>query len=126
MPRHADAYRRLLRNRTFVLLWGGQTVSGLGDTLFDIAIMWLMYVRTGSALRTGIIGVIYQISAVVLAPLGGVYADRWDHKRTMLAVSLLSAVIIGSAALPLAAGDFSPQLPRHPYPGYGGPDGPGS
>lgn len=110
MPGHDGAYRRLLRNRTFVLLWGGQTISGLGDTLFNIAVMWLVYVRTGSALQTGIIGVIYQLSAVVLAPLGGVYADRWDRKRSMLVVSLLSAVIAGGAAIPLAAGDFSPLL----------------
>ncbi len=110
MPGRVDAYRRLLHNRTFVLLWGGQTLSGLGDTLFNIAIRWLMYVRTGSALQTGIIGVIYQLSAVVLAPLGGAYADRWDHKRTMLAVSLLSGAIVGAAALPLAAGHFSPLL----------------
>lgn len=107
MSGHAHAYRGLLRNRTFVLLWSGQTISGLGDALFNIAIMWLVYVRTGSALQTGIINVMYQLSAVFLAPLGGVYADRWDRKRTMIAVSFLSALIVAIAAVPLALGRFS-------------------
>lgn len=109
LPR-TSAYGRLLRNRTFLLIWGGQTVSGLGNTLFDIAVMWLVYVRTGSALQTGIIGVLFQLTAVVLAPVGGVVADRVNRKRLMVGVSVLSALIVTIAAVPLVAGYFSPLL----------------
>lgn len=108
--RPGSIYHRLLANRTFVLLWGGQTVSSVGDYLFNVAIMWVVYVRTGSALQSGVIAVIYTLSAVILAPIGGAFVDRWDRKRTMALSAFVSAVIVGVAAVPVAFGSFSPLL----------------
>lgn len=107
-PRPGTIYLRLLHNRTFVLLWSGSTISMLGDALFTVAVMWVVYVRTGSALQTGIISIIYTLSAVVLGPFAGVYADRWDRKRVMLGAAILSAIFVGAAAIPIMLGFFSP------------------
>ncbi len=105
-----SVYFRLLRNPTFLLLWSGQTISSIGDYLFNVVIMWVVYVQTGSALQSGIIMVIYTLSAVILAPIGGVYADRWNRKSTMFTAAVVSAIVVGAAAVPLALGHFSPAL----------------
>lgn len=103
-------YLQLLRNPTFVLLWSGQTISTIGDAVFNVAVMWLVYVQTGSALRTGIISVLYTLSSVIIGPIAGVYADRWNRKWTMAGVAFLSAVIVSVVTIPLALAGFSPPL----------------
>lgn len=105
-----SSYLRLLHNRTFVLLWSGETISSVGDALFNVAIMWVVYVRTGSALQTVLIQVIYTLTAVVLGPVAGVYADRWNRKWTMLGAALVSGGVTAAATLPIALGHFSPLL----------------
>lgn len=103
-------YLQLLRNPTFVLLWSGQTISTIGDAVFNVAVMWLVYVQTGSALQTGIISVLYTLSSVIIGPIAGVYADRWNRKWTMAGVAFLSAVIVSVATIPLALAGLSPLL----------------
>jgi hypothetical protein len=38
----------VLRNRSFALLWGGQTISWFGDSLYFVALLWLVQELTGS------------------------------------------------------------------------------
>src|SRR5579885_1202079 len=72
-------YVRLLRNRSFTLVWSGQTISTLGDTFFNLAVMWVIYAQSGSALQTALISVIWHISSIVFGPFAGAVADRWDQ-----------------------------------------------
>jgi class 3 adenylate cyclase len=45
---------RSLRHRSFALLWSGQTISRLGDFLYEIALAWWVLEKTGSATLSGL------------------------------------------------------------------------
>ncbi len=92
-------HRRLLRNRSFVLLWSVQTVSVFGDAFFNLAVMWVVWAETQSTLQTAIIQAIWHLPDVIFAPLAGVLADRWDRKAIMVATSLAAAAVVGAVAL---------------------------
>jgi predicted MFS family arabinose efflux permease len=77
-----------LRIRDFRLLWAGQLMSGLGSWLLVVAVPYQVYELTGSALATGFSFVAESVPALVVGPVAGLAADRWDRRRIMLAVSL--------------------------------------
>ena len=94
-----ESHRRLFRNRAFVLLWGGQTVSVFGDAFFNLAVMWVVWSETQSTLQTAIIQAVWHIPDVIFAPLAGVLTDRWDRKAIMVTTSLAAAGVVGAVAL---------------------------
>ena len=40
---------RALKHRSFALIWTGQTLSRLGDFVYEIALSWWILQKTGSA-----------------------------------------------------------------------------
>ncbi len=88
-----------LWNRHFALLWQGQVVSLLGAQAYLIAsVLWLKH-ATESATAVGLLSTLSLIPAILLGPLGGVFADRWSRKRIIVGTDLLR----GASALALAA-----------------------
>jgi MFS family permease len=70
----------------------GQSFSLIGTWMQHVALSWLVYRLTGSALLLGLIGFISQIPSLVLSPLAGVLADQWDRRRLMIATQVLAMV----------------------------------
>lgn len=95
---HSTRSGPLWSNRAFLLLWGGQTVSTVGDAFFTVAIMWVIYTQSHSALQTALIQVIWHLDRILFGPLAGVVADRWDRQRLMAAANMLSAAVTAVAA----------------------------
>lgn len=95
----SEGHRRLFRNRSFVLLWSGQTISVFGDAFFNLAVMWVVWSETQSTLQTAIIQAIWHLPDVIFAPLAGVLADRWDRKAIMVTTSFAAAAVVGAVAL---------------------------
>jgi len=91
-------YRLLFRNRALTLLWGGEAVSVGGDTFFALAVMWVVYAESGSALQTALIQVVWHLSSVVFGPLAGALADRWDRKQVMVVTNVLAAATAAALA----------------------------
>jgi MFS family permease len=81
----------------------GQSVSLIGTWMQQVAMSWLVYRLTGSALMLGVIGFTSQIPVFLLASFAGVLADRWDRRRLLLITQSLAMV----EALILAAVVFS-------------------
>lgn len=92
-------YTTLLRNRNFVLLCGGQTVSLMGDEIFHVALLWAVVQLTGSPLALSSIFLTMQIPWLALQPLSGTVADRFNRQRIMLASDLLRGLAVGFVAL---------------------------
>ncbi|MBF5043902.1 MFS transporter [Aggregicoccus sp. 17bor-14] len=88
---------RALRHRNYRLFFSGQSVSLCGTWITRIATSWLVYRLTGSALLLGVVGFCGQIPTLLLAPLAGVFVDRWDRHRVLLVTQVLS--LLQSAAL---------------------------
>lgn len=83
-----------LRNRNFALLWLGALISGLGDWLLFIALPFYIYDLTGSALATGAMFIAETVPGILLSSVAGVFADRWDRRRTLIVADVLRAVVI--------------------------------
>jgi DHA3 family macrolide efflux protein-like MFS transporter len=88
------AYRSLLRNRSFVALWLGQTISFIGDYFYWLAIPILVERLTGSTLMVGLSVISTAAPMLFLGPVAGVFVDRWDRRKTMVAADLLRALLV--------------------------------
>lgn len=85
---------RLLRDRNFSLIWIGQTLSQFGDSLYDIALIWLAYTLTNNAQSIGLVIFARAAPYFLLGLLAGAYSDRWDRRRTMMVADILRAGIV--------------------------------
>lgn len=94
-----------LAHRPFAFLWGGQTVSRLGDSLYRIALAWWVLEKTGSATAMGTVLIFTSVPMLVFMLFGGVAADRFTRSRVMLTSDLLRGAVVTAVAL-LAFGDL--------------------
>ena len=89
-------------NRNFVLLWQGQLVSALGDTIYAIALgFWILQV-TGSTALMGSLMAATMLPRILVAPFAGVVVDRVDRKRLLIFMDIIrgiAVVLVGAAAL---------------------------
>ena len=83
---------RALRHRNYRLFFGGQSISLIGTWMQQIALNWLVYRLTGSAMLLGLVGFTSRIPTFLLAPFAGVMADRWNRHRMLIITQVLSMV----------------------------------
>jgi MFS family permease len=83
---------RAFRYRSFRIFYAGQGLSILGTWMQTIATSWLVYRLTGSAFMLGLATAALQFPMLVVAPVAGVWADRFDRRRMLIVVQLLAAV----------------------------------
>ena len=83
---------RALRHRDFRWFFAGQGVSQVGTWLQMIATSWLVYHLSGSTLLLGVAAFAQQIPFLVLAPLAGVFVDRFDRRRLLIATNSIAAL----------------------------------
>jgi len=95
---------RAFRHRNYRLFFCGQSLAVLGNWIQYLAMSWLVYRLTGSAWLLGVTGFASQIGILVLAPFGGLWADRFDRKRLLLATQA-AAMVPGFALAALAGAD---------------------
>ncbi len=86
----------LLKNRNFMLLWGGQLISSMGTTITSIALPLIVLALTGSAFQAGSIAAIRGAAYVLWAIPAGALIDRWNRKTVMVIANLGSGLAIGS------------------------------
>jgi MFS family permease len=83
---------RALRHRNFRLFVGGQIVSLVGTFMQTVALSWLVYRLTRSEWLLGAVWFCAQSPVFVLAPLGGLAADRYSRHRIVIATQTLAMV----------------------------------
>ena len=81
---------RALRHRNYRLFFGGQIVSLAGTWITTTATSWIVYRLTGSALLLGLVGFAGQFPAFLLGPFSGIFVDRWDRQRLLVATQTIS------------------------------------
>lgn len=94
----------LWRNRDFILLWGGQTISTLGSTMSDVAFGLLVDQITHSNSQVAFVVSIRALPFLMLTLPAGALMDMWDRKRVMLVSDLGRAACLASIAFALLAG----------------------
>jgi MFS family permease len=93
-------------NRNFALLWWGQAVSSVGDYAWDTAlVLWIATDLAGnqSWAPLAVSGAILAaaIPQIVVGPLAGVFVDRWDKRRTMIAMTAIQTVLAALLIVPV-------------------------
>lgn len=97
----------LLKSRDFGLLFVGQTISQIGDSLNKVALLWFVYDMTGSALKMTVVGLLQTLPPLLFGPLIGVCLDRVKKKPVMIAVDLIRTVMTLLIPLLYLAGALS-------------------
>jgi MFS transporter, DHA3 family, macrolide efflux protein len=91
---------RQLLNRNFLLLWQGQTISRVGDQLFEVALLFFVKHLTDSASLVGLMMMVSALPAVLLGPIGGTFADRHARRKILIVTDTINGlVVIALAAL---------------------------
>lgn len=101
MSRRARAFTALLplRERCFRALFAAHLVSNLGDWLAFLALYGLVGLawRAG-AMRISLLAIAYVLPLVCVAPLAGVFVDRWALRRVLVGSDLARAAILVAMA----------------------------
>jgi MFS family permease len=122
-------YRALLRNRPLTRLLIGEFVSSIGDWLYLVALVVLVYRETHDPVVLGVIGAVRLVPYVFLSIPAGIVADRFDRRHVLLVSDLVRAAcmvvlawlvfvhasILAITAVVMVAACFSPLF----YPAIG-------
>jgi MFS transporter, DHA3 family, macrolide efflux protein len=79
--------------RTFLTIWGGQTISLIGTSMTRFALLTWAFDQTKEATTLALLGFSSFIFYVLLSPLAGVLVDRWNRRVVMFVTDLGAALI---------------------------------
>src|SRR5687768_14102015 len=89
------AYRRVLDNRAMTRLLFGEFVSSIGDWLYLVALLVLVWGATaGDPLALGLIGAARILPYVLLSIPAGIVADRFDRRRILLFTDIVRGLLM--------------------------------
>ncbi len=94
----------LALRRNFLLLWIGQSVSGFGDALLAVGLLWLVLEMTGSPIKTAATAFFEFLPYPTIGLIAGALVDRWDRRLTMLCADTARAILVLAVPILAAAG----------------------
>ncbi|PEU75753.1 MFS transporter [Bacillus cereus] len=83
----------ILKNRNFLLLFLGRIFTNIGDSLYYVAAMWLVYKLSGNPFYSGLAGFLTLLPSA-LQFLTGPFIDRWSIKNTLVITQILQCILI--------------------------------
>ncbi len=92
--------------KTFAIIWTGQFVSLLSSSAVNFAIIIWLSLETGSAEVLAYAAIAALMPQALIGPFAGVYIDRWDRKRTMIAADGFIAICTLAMSLLFYLGHF--------------------
>lgn len=98
--------------KPYLMLWGTQSLSGLGSAMTGYALVIWLYQQSGSALETALLSICSYAPYVLMSIFAGALSDRWNKKRTMLVCDLLAALSTVGVLILLKTGQL---VPWHMY-----------
>lgn len=90
---------KALGYRPFALLWSGQTISRLGDSLYTVALTWWVLEQTRSGLVMGTVLIFRTVPLLLFLLVGGVMVDRFPRLQLMFISDLIRGLALGLIAL---------------------------
>jgi MFS family permease len=89
----------LLRNKSYLWLIASQTVSALGDWLDLLAVLTLVAVKwNASPIAVSALMLCFAGPMILIGPIAGSIADRFDRKKIMIFSDLLCAILVVGVA----------------------------
>jgi MFS family permease len=96
----------LWRNRDFVLLQAGQTLSAAGSQAASIAYPLLVLALTHSPAKAGVVGFAALLPGLLVGPVAGAAVDHFDRRRLMIAADVVRAAALGILAATIYTGNI--------------------
>ena len=93
-----------LRHRNYQLLWSGTMISQSGDWMDQIALNWLVYDLTGSALALALLNMCRLVPITLFTLVGGVAADRIERRKLLLITQTVAMVLAFALAIVVSTG----------------------
>lgn len=112
-PGAGRSRRHPLIGRNYGLLWAGQAISVLGDFVFDTTLaLWIAAViargQPWAPLAVGALAAAVSAPTILLGPIAGVFVDRMDKRRLMLAMDAARALLVSALLVAAAPGASVP------------------
>ena len=85
----------LRKNKALANLWAGHTISQIGDSMYEIGLLWMVLELTGSKALTGIIAMSAYLPTMLFGLFAGALVDQFDRRRTMLFADIARALMAG-------------------------------
>ena len=86
--------RQVIRLRNFRLVWLAQGISDLGDGLTNLTLLLMVNSLTGSTAALALMAIVLAVPPMTIGLVAGVYVDRLDRRKVMLAADLLRVAIV--------------------------------
>ena len=83
---------RPLRHKNYALFGSSDFIASIGQFVREIALYWLAYDITGSAMALGILGLCEATPRLALSVVGGVIVDRYDRLRLLIVIQFLCSI----------------------------------
>jgi MFS family permease len=102
-PRRRSVWR-LLADRNFGPYFGGSLASNIGTWCHDIAAVVFVFQLTGLSSMVALVSVAGFGVSILLAPVGGQLADRFDRRRMLLVIAVVMSVAASALAVAVLSG----------------------
>lgn len=83
---------KTLSHRPIFILWAGEAFSAIGDEIYKVALIWLAVKMVGSS--AGYLAAGQAAAVLIVGLVGGIWADRWDPRKTMICVDWARGLIV--------------------------------
>jgi MFS family permease len=94
-PRHERPFR-VLRFRDFRLIWSAEALSQTGTQIQRVAVAWQVFELTGDPVHLGLLGLVRFVPLFLFGLVGGVVADRYDRRQTLILSQVALLVVAGA------------------------------
>lgn len=92
--------------RAFITMWIGQSISLIGTSMTRFALTIWAYEQTGSATALALVGFFSFAPMVILSPVAGALADRWNRKLVMIVSDLVAGLMTIAVLLLFVSGSL--------------------
>ena len=92
--------------KKFLVIWAGELISCIGSGMTAFALSMYVYQMTGSVSYVSLVTLVAYMPTILLSPIGGVLADRYDRRLLMIIGDAFSGLGIAYILWQIQSGDF--------------------
>jgi MFS family permease len=97
----------VLHYRDFRLIWSAEVLSQTGTQIQRVAVAWQVFELTGDPFQLGLLGLVRFVPLFLFGLVGGVVADRYDRRQTLVLSQLALMLVTGAFAVLTANGSIT-------------------
>lgn len=84
----------VLQNKSFALLWSGQSISFFGLAIYNTSLPFLVFHTGGGAIELGLANSFFIIPQIIFLLISGVYVDRWPKQKVLIICDVIRGVAV--------------------------------